>query len=212
MPTVIIADDHPIVLEGMRFFLQKSNINIICACPNGVEAYNQVLLRRPDIAILDMSMPGMNGIEIAEALLKKKCRTKLVLLTMHNESSIINRARSLGVKGYVLKEHAMDEIGKCIAEVAAGGEYFSPSLIKNILVTDTGYSEAEGLGLLTFAEKKIVSLIAAQKSTKEIAAQLFIAEKTVETHRRNIISKLNLPPDGKSLILWAAKNIKVGES
>ena len=203
MCNLLLADDHPVVLFGTKTFLEQKGFHIVSTCTNGVEAYNQIIARRPDIALLDMSMPGMNGIEVIERVQQQPYPTKIVLLTMHNEISIFNRARELGVKGYLLKDFAMEELEKCLAEVKDGRTYFSKHL-SNRLTINTEHEVPE-LNLLTFAEKKILELVAQQKSSKEIAGMLFISEKTVETHRSHIIRKLNIPPTKNALLIYAMK-------
>lgn len=203
MCNILIADDHPIVLFGTKVFLEQKGFNIVSTCSNGVEAYNQIIAKQPDIALLDMSMPGMNGIEVIEKMRNNKFPAKIVLQTMHNEYSIFNRAKELGVKGYLLKEFAMDELEKCLFEVREGRTYFSKHLTQKLSINnDTNNFD---LSQLTFAEKKILDLVAQQKSSKEIAALLFISEKTVETHRSHIIRKLNIPPAKNALLIFAMK-------
>lgn len=207
MHSVLIADDHPLLSLGTKTFLEQKGYHIVAVCNNGVEAYNQILVKKPTIALLDISMPGMSAIDILEKLHGRRLQTSIVLLTMHNEVSIFNRARELGAKGYLLKEFAMEEIEKCLHEVENGRPYFSIHLDGKLVMN--GQEETNGdIELLTFAEKKILQLIAIQKSSKEIAAQLFISEKTVETHRSHIIKKLNLPPNKNALLKWALTNMK----
>jgi DNA-binding NarL/FixJ family response regulator len=204
MYNILIADDHPVVLYGTKTFLEQNGYQVICTCSNGLEAFNQIVTRQPDIALLDISMPGMNGLEITEKLSTVKNRTRVVLLTMHNELSLFNRAKELGVSGYLLKEFAMDELEKCLAEVTTGNTYFSKHLDHKLSIGNSEESEAD-LSSLTFAERKILQLVAQQKSSKEIASLLFISEKTVETHRSHIIKKLNLPPAKNALLIYALK-------
>lgn len=205
MINILIADDHPVVLFGTRTYLQQRGYHVVSACSNGLEAYNQILARQPDIALLDMSMPGMNGLEIVEKVAHARVAVKTILLTMHNELSLFNRARELGVRGYLLKDFAMDEMEKCLEEVSRGNTYFSKHLEQS-LTFSSGKGEANPeLSQLTFAERKILELVAQQKSTKEIASLLFISEKTVETHRSHIIKKLNIPPGKNALLMWAMK-------
>lgn len=204
MSRILIADDHPVVLFGTRTYLQQRGYNVISTCSNGLEAYNQIIAKQPDIALLDMSMPGLNGLEIVEKVQQAKIPVKTILLTMHNEASLFNRAKELGVKGYLLKDFAMDEMEKCLEEVRKGNSYFSRHLEQSLTINNNGGADPE-LSLLTFAERKILELVAQQKSTKEIAALLFISEKTVETHRSHIIKKLNIPPGKNALLIWAMK-------
>jgi len=207
MNSILIADDHPIVAEGLRCLLLKNGHNIIAICNNGLEAYNQIITRNPNIALLDMSMPGMNAIEIMEKLQGQNSSTKVIIYTMVNDVGVLNRAKELGVKGYLLKDFAMAEIEICIVEVNNGRDYFSSHLENRMTINDNGGIE-DLTTLLTFAERKILSLVADQKSSKQIAEQLFITEKTVETHRRNIIRKLKIPAGNNALVLWAMKNVK----
>jgi len=204
MCKIIIADDHPVVLFGTKIFLEKKGFNVIMACENGLEAYNQILARKPEIAVLDMSMPGLSGLEVLEKLEQQKSATKVILLTMHNDASLFNRARALNAKGYLLKDFAMEELEKCIREIEKGNTYFSSHLSQKLTINGND-EEDPNLKQLTFAERKILELVADQKSTKEIAALLFISEKTVETHRSHIIKKLNIPPGKNALLIWAMK-------
>jgi DNA-binding NarL/FixJ family response regulator len=158
----------------------------------------------PHIAILDMNMPGLNGMEILEKLQHTKHPVKSILLTMYNDVALFNKAKELGVKGYLLKDFAIDELEKCLNEVKIGNSYFSKHL-SHMLTVQHSKDVNPALELLTFAEKKILDLVVQQKSTKDIAAQLFISEKTVETHRGHIIKKLNIPPGKNALLIWAMK-------
>jgi DNA-binding NarL/FixJ family response regulator len=129
------------------------------------------------------------------------------VLTMHNEISIFNRARDLGVRGYVLKEFATKELEKCLSEVFNNKTWFSPQL-ESVLVMDEQKTDSAGMELLTPSERKILELISEQHTTRAIAQMLFITEKTVENHRGSIIKKLNLPPEKNALLIWAMKNSK----
>jgi DNA-binding NarL/FixJ family response regulator len=204
MCSIIIADDHPVVLFGTRTFLEQRNYNVVSACENGLEAYNQIITKMPQIAILDMNMPGLNGMEILEKLQQARHPVKSILLTMYNDVALFNKAKELGVKGYLLKDFAMDELEKCLFEVRMGNSYFSKHL-SHMLTVQHSEDANPALEQLTFAEKKILDLVTQQKSSKDIAAMLFISEKTVETHRSHIIKKLNIPPGKNALLIWAMK-------
>lgn len=205
MRSIIIADDHPFTLMGTQDFVRSLGYDILDVCSSGIAAYNSIVTRNPAAALLDMSMPGMNGIEILEKLQKNKSSTKIVMLTMHNEVSIFNRAKELGVKGYVLKEFAVKELETCLKEVFSNRTWFSPQLDAT-LVLDQGREDTATMDKLTVSEKKILELISGQHTTKAIAQMLFITEKTVENHRSSIIKKLNLPPEKNALLIWAMKN------
>lgn len=133
-------------------------------------------------------------------------RTKIILLTMHKEMSIFKRAKDLNAKGYVLKEFSTDVLDDCIKAVLQGETWFSPELT-NKLHIDSNSTNNSVLNKLTFSEKKILELIGQQHTTKDIAHLLFIAEKTVENHRSNIMKKLDLPAEKNALLIWAAQNM-----
>lgn len=205
MADILIADDHPVVLLGMKTFLEQKGHTVVAACANGIEAYNQILAKRPSIALLDISMPGMSGIDILQKFSGVRVSTGFVLLTLQNDLSVFNHARQLGAKGFLLKEFAMQEIEKCLQEVQSGRTYFSRQLDDSLhFHNDT--ASCTQIDSLTFAEKKILQLIADQKSSREIAVMLFISEKTVETHRGHIIKKLNIPSGKNTLLKWAIEN------
>jgi len=208
--TILIADDHPFTLQGTQSFVESYGYNVIAACSNGVSALNTIQLRLPDIAILDINMPGLDGLDVAKKIQELKLRTRVILLTMHNEMTIYNKAREYGIYGYILKEHAQSELEKCLTEVSKGNQYASDSLLQDLVSTrETGSSE---LSKLTFSERKIVELIARQKTSKQIAELLYLSEKTIEGHRSNIIEKLGLPKEKNTLLKWALKNSPEGEN
>ncbi|MCH2490325.1 MAG: response regulator transcription factor [Flavobacteriales bacterium] len=198
--SIIIADDHPLLLKGLNDFLLEKGYNIIESSSNGREAYNAIAKLNPDIAILDIQMPYMSGLEIA-----KKCKTncldtKIVLITLHKEKELYQQAQDLNIFGYILKEFALEEIENCINTVSKGVPYFSPKIKENLGVQ---FLDDNSLNSLTPSEKKILKLIAKDKTNKEIASLLFISYRTVEKHRSNIITKLNLEPKTNSLLIWA---------
>ena len=133
MATVLISDDHPFTLMGTKAYVQSLGHQICDLCSNGISAYNMILKYKPDIALLDMSMPGMNGLEVLEKLQTARLDTRVILLTMHNEVSIFNRARELNVKGYVLKEFSTDVLEDCIKAVLNNETWFSPQDRKSVV-------------------------------------------------------------------------------
>ncbi|WP_343604161.1 response regulator transcription factor [Fluviicola sp.] len=201
---IIIADDHPLTLQGTQAFVESYGHHVVGTCANGVSALNMIQLRLPHVAILDINMPAMDGLDVTKKIKELKLKTKVILLTMHKELMLYNKAREFGAYGYILKEHAQDELKKCLEEVEKGNQYVSDSLLKDLIsVRETGTSE---LDKLTFSERKIVELIAQQKTSKQIAEMLFLSEKTIEGHRTNIIEKLGLPKEKNTLLKWAMKN------
>jgi DNA-binding NarL/FixJ family response regulator len=207
MYKILIADDFPATSMGTKFYLEQKGHHIVSVCSNGIEAYHEILSKHPNIAIIDMSMPGMTGMEILEKLNEQKTMTKIIFYTMHNEISIFNRAMQLGAKAYLIKDLPIEELGRCIHEVGRGYTYICKSMESKMLINND-VSKDDILKLLTFAERKILEMIANQKSTKQIAEELFITEKTVGSHRSNITKKLSIPSGNNSLSLWAAKNWK----
>lgn len=202
---ILIADDHPFSLQGSKTFVESLGYQVIDICSNGITALNLIKSHQPNISILDINMPGMDGLDVLERVHKEKLRTKVVLLTMHREMSIYKRANELGVYGYILKNYAATELGICLKEVEKGRQYISP-LITNELIMDTAANDNDSLAKLTFTEKKILELIGKQHTSKQIANLLFISEKTVEGHRRSIIEKLELPKEKNVLLHYAAKH------
>lgn len=198
---ILIADDHPFTLQGTKSFVESYGHVITDTCSNGVSALNLIQLHMPDIAILDINMPGLDGLDVAKKVHENKIKTKIVLLTMHKEKTIFNKANEYGIYGYILKEHAQVELEKCLIEVQKGNKYFSEFLEDDLILNAN--SESGDLAKLTLSERKIVELIAQQKTSKQIAETLFLSEKTVEGHRGKIIEKLGLPKEKNTLLKWA---------
>ncbi|MBT8256726.1 MAG: response regulator transcription factor [Bacteroidia bacterium] len=201
--SIIIADDHPLLLKGLSDFLIEKGYNFIGKSENGRDAFNLINKLKPDIAIVDIQMPFMSGIEIAKKCTRNRLNTKIVLITFHKEKELYEQAKDLNIFGYILKEFALEEIENCIQTVSAGAPYFSPK-IKELLAPDS--LEDDALALLTPSEKKILKLIAKDKTNKEIASLLFISYRTVEKHRSNIITKLKLEQKTNSLLIWAKEH------
>lgn len=209
MKTILIADDHPLTLRGTKTFVESLGYRVVETCTNGIIALNSLQHEAPDIALLDVSMPGLTGLEIVAKITEYKIRTLPILITMHHEMSVYIKAKQLGVRGYLLKDHAEEELAVCLATVAKG-EYFVSKYLSEKLYVDKNTDTNSDLAKLTFVEKKIIELVAAQHTTRVIAEMLFIAEKTVESHRRNIMEKLDLPKEKNALLIWAMKNMKLG--
>ncbi|HQZ98116.1 MAG TPA: response regulator transcription factor [Pyrinomonadaceae bacterium] len=207
--TVLIADDHPIFRQGLAAIIEKSdNLRLVGEADNGWAAIELIGTTDPDVVILDIDMPIMDGIEAARALKERSSRAILIFLTMHKDNSILRSIKSLGVKGYVLKDSALDEIVRCIHTVMSGKLYLSPALNELILDNvsdDTDSNAVWALGSLSQTEKKVLLLISDSKTNREIAADLFVAIRTVETHRYNICSKLDIN-GANALLKFAIRN------
>ncbi|OAD91763.1 DNA-binding response regulator [Aequorivita soesokkakensis] len=202
-PSIIIADDHPLLLKGLSDFLLEKGFNLLGSGKDGREAYNLIIQTKPDIAILDIQMPYMSGLEIAQKCKGLDIDTKIVLITLHKEKELYQKAQELNIFGYILKEFALEEIENCIKTVTEGVPFFSDKIKELIGVV---LMEDSDLNTLTPSEKKILKLIAQDKTNKEIASQLFISYRTVEKHRSNIITKLNIEPKTNSLLIWAKEH------
>ncbi|HWX20062.1 MAG TPA: response regulator transcription factor [Candidatus Binatia bacterium] len=193
----MIVDDHPLFRLGLRqVIVSDSRFELVGEVDNGEAALQLIRETKPDVAVLDMNLPRMSGLEVATALRSAKSGVGLVVLTMLKDEEAFNQAMNLGIQGYVLKENAASEILDCIASVAAAKPYVSPSLTSYLL---RRRSRAEALALrapslddLTAAERRILKAIAQKKTTREIASELFISPRTVESHRSNICAKLAL--------------------
>ena len=194
---VMIVDDHPLFRQGLRQAIGgDSRFEVIGEADNGQTALNRILDLRPEVAVLDVNLPGLSGLEVVAALRAKKLRVSIVILTMLKDEQAFNKALNLGIHGYVLKENAAEEILNCIAAVSRNEAYVSPSLTDFLLRrrsrAESLASHKPGLDDLTVAEKRILKRVALGKTTKEIAAELFISPRTVESHRANICEKLEL--------------------
>jgi len=205
MFNIIVADDHPMTLLGTETYLKTLNHRIIGSFNNGVSCLNGILTLMPDLAIIDINMPGLNGLEILENLKKHRTKTKIILLTLHNELSVYIRAKELGAKGFIIKESAALELSLCIQKVMLGEDFVSQEINQGLMINKND-SLTSITSSLTRTEKKIIELISANKSNIEIAKFLFISERTVESHKRNICEKLNLPKGKNMLLVWAMKN------
>ncbi len=205
MRTIILADDHPVTLNGMKAYLEKLGYLVLSIYDNGISAYNNIISLKPDCAILDLSMPGMNGLEVLQKIRTTNKSIKVIIYTMYHEKALFEKAVSLGVNGYLLKDFAIEELETCLDTLKFQPQWFSPKLNESLIFKETD-SVQEKLLLLSPAERKIVSMIAEEKSSKTIADLLFISEKTVENHRSNIIRKLQLPNTKNALLIWALEH------
>jgi DNA-binding NarL/FixJ family response regulator len=200
---VLIADDHPIFLKGLREVLESiENVTVVAQAADGTAALKALQGGSADVAVLDLDMPGLNGLEVAAQILATQPDLPIVLLTMHKDQAHFLRALEVGVMGYVLKENAVIDVMQALRSVTAGSAYLSPEMSSFLLRRNGGSVQrkpANDLHLLTPAEMQILRLIAQFKSSKEMADQLFISERTVNNHRMNIAKKLNLT--GKNSLL-----------
>jgi len=194
---IVMADDHPIVRQGLRQIIETDRaISIVAEAGDGVAVLEQVENHQPNVVVLDIDMPEMDGFDVVREFKRKNIKIEVVFLTMHSESEIFEEAMDLGVKGYVLKDSAVTDIVASIKSVAAGKPFLSPAVSSLLLNRRNRIVELDehqpGLQSLTPTERRILKLIAEDKTSKQIASELFISPRTVETHRTNICRKLDL--------------------
>ena len=194
---VFIADDHPIFRHGLRQIIEKDQqLKIVDEAEDGETAWQKLLTCDADVAILDVDMPGRDGFEIVRALRAQRLKVAVVFLTMHKDERFLNQALDLDVKGYVIKDSALTEIVHCIRAVAAGQDYVSPQLTGFLLNRSRRAAQLAArkprLAELTAIERRVLKLVAAYKSNKEIADELCLSARTIEHHRARISQKLEL--------------------
>ena len=200
---IVIADDHPIFRSGLRMVIETDPLlRVVAEADNGESALAHILALQPDVAVLDINMPPPDGLAIARELHSRHSPVKAIFMTMHKDEALLNAALDIGVKGFVVKDAAADEIVGCIKAVAAGQSYLSPALSDHLVNRRSRVAQGPALDNLSTSERRILQLIAESKSNKEIAAELFISIRTVEHHRSNICAKLGLA--GKNALLTFA--------
>ncbi len=194
---ILIADDHPIMRQGLRQIIEiESNLKVVGEAANGSEALAMIEELMPDAAILDVDMPHQDGFQVARSLIANKNPAAIIFLTMHSEEQMFHAALDLGAKGYVLKDSAIDDIVTAINEVVAGRAFTSLPMT-SYFTRRQNYNQVPdeqqlGLRQLTPTEHRILKLLAEYKTSKEIAGELSVSPRTVETHRLRICQKLNL--------------------
>lgn len=208
---VFIADDHPIFRSGLKFLLENSFEKIdIDQFENGNQLLDKIKFNVPDIVIVDIDMPGKNGLEVCDEITKSGIDTKVIVLTMYNDTEMLKLAFFSGAKGYLVKDNTSEELVDCINFVLNGKTYVA----KSIREQQTQFDEndlsnihiAEILNSLTRTELKTLKLVSQKLSSKEIADLLFVSVKSVENYRSRICKKLNLDARNNSLLLWVLDN------
>ena len=204
---IVIADDHPIFRHGLKQVIESDPAFIVVFdAADGETALNKAIEEKPDVIVLDLNMPKMTGMQVAETLQKKAFPGAVVFLTMHSDEAMFNRAMNLGVKGYVLKEGAAAEIISCLKAVASGQYFTSPAITTYLFKrADSNSAQSGSLADLTATERQILKRIAEYKTSREIGDELCISHRTVENYRTNICSKLDLH-GSHSLIKFALQN------
>jgi RNA polymerase sigma factor (sigma-70 family) len=211
---VLIADDHGIVRQGLRALLEKSSeISVIGEASDGREAVRLAAELHPNIVVMDIAMPLLNGVDATSQILSRDPEVKIIILSMHSDESYILRALSAGAKGYLLKDSAEGDILPAVQTVAQGRPYFSPiiaaTLLDEYLQTMKKNQVRDSYDLLSDREKEVLQLLAEGKSNKEVAAVLNLSPYTIESHRTNLMQKLNLHNTAEIVLYAVRKNIIV---
>lgn len=198
MIRVVLADDHEILREGLKSLLEREpDIEVIAQAADGRAAVSLAQNKRPDVLVMDIGMPGLNGIDATRQVVESACGTRVLTLSMHSDHRFVVEALRAGATGYLVKGCAFEELVTAIRNVGAGRAYISPS-IAGLLITDyvsclNGVSSgAESAQPLSPREREVLQLIAEGISTKRIASMLGVSIKTIETHRRQIMLKLGI--------------------
>jgi DNA-binding NarL/FixJ family response regulator len=203
--SVVLADDHPTMRKGLRLSLEEDRgLKIVAETSDGEAALAEIRKLHPQIAILDIDMPKLDGLAVARALVKEHSETAVIFLTLHADEHLFREAIGLGSKGYILKDSATEEIVAGVRAVAAGQPYLSPAVTAYLLQSSergAGNRERKLTDGLTPTERRIMKLIAVGKTSKEIGAELSIHYRTVENHRTNICRKLELEGEGANALL-----------
>jgi DNA-binding NarL/FixJ family response regulator len=186
---VLIADDHALVREGIGILISRGGFSVVAEVSNGQEALTHASYLQPDMAVLDMSMPIMNGLETAQELRRVSPRTKSIVLSRHDGVDYVRAAMRAGIKGYVLKSQSVVELLQALNDVSTGGFYLSPG-VSGVVVDAVRTKSTPVDDPLTGRERQVLKLIAEEYSTKECAAILGVSVKTADSHRTRLMRKL----------------------
>ena len=195
--TILIADDHPVFRHGLSQVIENAmGLRVVAEAENGAVALRLLEEKRPQVAVLDVDMPEVDGFEVVRTARRQQIEVAGVFLTMHKDEDVLNEALSLGVRGFVVKDSAVNDIAESIRAVVAGQFYISPSmsglLVRRNAAARALSDERPGLKTLTATELRVLQLLADYKTNKEIAQEMFLSYRTVENHRANICQKLDL--------------------
>lgn len=194
--TIVLADDHHVVRQGLRALLEaEPDFAIVGEAADGLEVVSLVERLAPDVLVLDLMMPGLNGLDVVRQVSQRLLQTRVVILSMHSNEAYVLEALRNGVAGYVLKESTASDLAKAVREAAAGRRYLSPPLSERAIEAYIHKAEATPLDMyetLTGRERQVLHLTAEGYNNSEVAERLCISARTVETHRANIMRKLGL--------------------
>lgn len=200
---VVLADDHVLVRQGIMSLLEREGMQVLAEASDGQEAVRQVERLNPDVAIMDIGMPLLNGMDAARTVSRSCPKTKSILLTQHNEDEYVSEGLQAGVKGYVLKSQVANDLVVAVRQVLRGDVYLSPGIASAVIAAYRSKSERPAHAL-TARERQVVQLIAEGKSTKDVASLLGVSVKTVESHRSRLMQKLDIH-EKATLVRYAVK-------
>lgn len=205
---IMLADDHQLIIDGLKSLMKNTNdIVVVCEANNGREALRLLEFVQIDVVLMDIDMPVMNGIDALKEIKKGSSGAKVIILSMHQEAGMIKNLMAIGADGYVLKNSTQEELIIAIRKVAQGQPFFSPEVTLSLLnlPQNNPFASKHQTEVLTTREIEIIRLIAEGFSNKEIGTKLFISHRTVDTHRTNLMKKLNTN-NIAGLISYALKN------
>ena len=201
--SVLLGDDHILVRQGLRSLLDREKIPVVAEASDGLEMIRLAEAHHPDIAVIDISIPTLNGIDAARELVRSCPRTKVILLTQHEEEQYLHEALQSGVRGYVLKSQVVNDLIHAIQQVSRGGFYLSPGVSQAVIEAYRSKAERPS-DPLSIRERQVLQLIAEGKSTKDVASLLGISTKTAESHRSRLMKKLDIH-ETASLVRYAVR-------
>jgi two-component system, NarL family, response regulator NreC len=209
MTRILVADDHGIIRTGLKLLLERmEGMQVVGEAADGREAVRMAAELRPDVVIIDIGMPLLNGIDATTQILRENSQIGVIILSMHADESYVMRALNAGAKGYLLKDSADDDLPKAVRTVAEGRPSFSPVIAQTLLEDYVRLMREHGVqdsyDLLTEREREVLQLLAEGKSNKEVAALLGLSPYTVESHRNNLMQKLNLH-NTADIVLYAVR-------
>lgn len=188
---ILLADDHVMIRQGLRAIIEREDLEVVGEASDGQEAVRLAQQQHPDVAVLDLSMPLLNGLDAARGIIQASPKTKIIILTMYTEDQYVMEALRAGVRGYVLKKQAPSDLIQAIKEVYQGTIYLSPGVSRALVEAYLAKSELPP-DPLTARERQVLQLVSEGRTTKEIASLLEISVKTAESHRTRIMDKLDI--------------------
>ena len=197
---ILLADDHTIVRQGFKALLESvPRFTVVAEASDGIEAVDRIEETHPDVALMDIMMPNLNGLEATKTVTRRNLKAKIIILSMHANSSYAVRALKNGAQGYVLKDANQDEIVQAIDTVMQGEKFISPQISNEVLsaLIETDQNSDDMLEQLTPRERQVLQMIAEGNSNKEIADKLVLSVRTIETHRSNLMIKLKIGSQAK---------------